>query len=57
LWQQLRRKTLHAAGDRYTDSAGGGRVVQMISSQDCPAPSGNDFDNGGDEEIRTVLGA
>jgi hypothetical protein len=49
LRQQVRRKALHAAGHAILMPLAG-CVVKMISSRDCLAPSGNDLDDGGDEQ-------
>jgi hypothetical protein len=48
LRQQLCRK-LHAGGYRYTDPAGGSRVVKLSSDRACLDPSGENANDGGDE--------
>jgi hypothetical protein len=50
LLQQLRRKAFHARRHGYRDSTGGGGGIIVASDYGCLHSSGNDVDQGGDEQ-------
>src|SRR5215471_15257883 len=52
LWQQFGRKAFHGGGHRNAHSTDGRRIIKMVFGDTSPGASGDNVNNGSDEQRR-----